>query len=116
LKSHVESSFHSLILSLPLFCICHFRRLHSFQFLCSQAHIAAAWRLETRLFAPTTVLHCRTLPTTLRVPHGNTASLVTEGYLLIRCVAMKVLFWREFTRAGMCLRNRCVAMGVHVTL
>jgi hypothetical protein len=48
-KSHLKSSCHSLILFLPLFCRCQFRRLDSIQFLCSQAHILAGWRLETRL-------------------------------------------------------------------
>jgi hypothetical protein len=45
----MKSSFHSLIPFLPLFCNCHFRRLGSIQFLCSQAHILAGLRLETRL-------------------------------------------------------------------
>jgi hypothetical protein len=48
-KSDMKSSFHSLISFLPLFCDCQFRRLNSIQFLCSQAHILAGWRLETRL-------------------------------------------------------------------
>jgi hypothetical protein len=46
---HMKPSFHSLILFLPLFCNCQFRRLDLVQFLCSQAHIPAGWRLETRL-------------------------------------------------------------------
>jgi hypothetical protein len=49
-KSHMESSCYRLIHLLPLFCSCQFRRLNSIQFLCSQAHIPARWRLETRLF------------------------------------------------------------------
>jgi hypothetical protein len=48
-KSHVKSSFHSLIPFLPLFCSCQFRRLDSIQFLCSQAHTTAGWHIETRL-------------------------------------------------------------------
>jgi hypothetical protein len=48
-KSHMKSSFHSLIPFLPLFCSCQFRKLDSIQFLCSQAHILAACHLETRL-------------------------------------------------------------------
>jgi hypothetical protein len=40
-KSHMQSSFHSLIPFLPLFCSYRFRRLDSIQFLC--------WLLETRL-------------------------------------------------------------------
>jgi hypothetical protein len=48
-KSHMKSSLHSLIPFLPLFCSCQFRTLDSIQFLCSQAHILAGWRLESRL-------------------------------------------------------------------
>jgi hypothetical protein len=48
-KSHVKSSCHILIPILPLFCGCKFRRFDSIQFLCSQAHIPAGWRLETGL-------------------------------------------------------------------
>jgi hypothetical protein len=44
-----EVLFSSLIPFLTLFCNCQFRRLDSIQFLCSQAHILAGWRLETRL-------------------------------------------------------------------
>jgi hypothetical protein len=51
LKSHMKSSSHRLIPFLSLFCNCHFRRLDSIQFLCSQAHIPAGWRLETRLYS-----------------------------------------------------------------
>jgi hypothetical protein len=42
----MKSSYHSLIPSLPLFCSCQFRRLGSIQFLYSQAHILAGWRLK----------------------------------------------------------------------
>jgi hypothetical protein len=49
LKSHMKFSFHSLMPFLPLFCNCEFRRLDSVQFLCSQAHILAGWRLGSRL-------------------------------------------------------------------
>jgi hypothetical protein len=48
-KSDMKSSFHRLIPLFPLFCNCQFRRLDSVQFLRSQAHILAGWRLETRL-------------------------------------------------------------------
>jgi hypothetical protein len=46
----MESYFHSIIPFLPLFISFQFRRLDSIQFLCSQAHIPAGWRPETRLF------------------------------------------------------------------
>jgi hypothetical protein len=45
----MKSSFHRQIPFLPLFCNCQFRRLGSVQFLYSEAHIPAGWRLETRL-------------------------------------------------------------------
>jgi hypothetical protein len=48
-KSHMKSSFHSLTPFFLSFCNCQFRRLHSIQILCCQAHILAGWRLETRL-------------------------------------------------------------------
>jgi hypothetical protein len=60
-KSHVKSSSHSLIPFLLLICNCQFRRLDSIQFLCSQAHILADWRLETRL---STLDYCYILPNT----------------------------------------------------
>jgi hypothetical protein len=58
LKSHMKSSCHSQIPFFPLFCSCQFRRLDWIQFLCSQAHILAGWRLETLFY---TALCCRTL-------------------------------------------------------
>jgi hypothetical protein len=48
-KSHMKSSFHSLSPFLSLFCNCHLRGLDSIQFFCSQAHIPASLRPETRL-------------------------------------------------------------------
>jgi hypothetical protein len=48
-KSHMKSSLYSLIIFLPLFCDCQFRRLDSIKFLCSEAHVLAGWRLETQL-------------------------------------------------------------------
>jgi hypothetical protein len=48
-KSHMKSSFQSLIPFLPIFCNCQFRKLDSIKFLCPQAHIPAGWSLETLL-------------------------------------------------------------------
>jgi hypothetical protein len=46
-KSHMKSSLlHLIPFFFALFCDCQFRRLDSIQFLCSQAHISAGWRLE----------------------------------------------------------------------
>jgi hypothetical protein len=57
-KPHIKCSFHRPISFFSLFCSCQFRRLDSVQFLCSQAHNPASWRLGTRLFASdsTTIL------------------------------------------------------------
>jgi hypothetical protein len=49
-KSHMKFSLHRLIPFSPSFCDCQFRRLDCIQFLCSQAHITAGWRLEARPF------------------------------------------------------------------
>jgi hypothetical protein len=106
-KSHMESSFHSLISFLPLFCNCHFRRLDSVQYLCSQAHISAGWRPETQFFAFR--LLC-VLPDTslwlLCMDHAeNTASVFKKACLLIRCLAIDVLslcigsHWNVFTQS-----------------
>jgi hypothetical protein len=49
-RSHMKSSLLNLILFLPIFCNWQSRRLDSIPFLCSEAHILAGRRLETRLF------------------------------------------------------------------
>jgi hypothetical protein len=51
----MKYSFHSLTPSLELFCNCQFLRLDTIQFLCSQVHILAGWRLETRLIFPNSI-------------------------------------------------------------
>jgi hypothetical protein len=48
-RSHMKTSFPSLISFLPLFCNFQFRTLDSIQFLCSKVHIPLGWRLETWL-------------------------------------------------------------------
>jgi hypothetical protein len=48
-RSHMKCPLHSLTHFLPLFCSYQFWKLDSVQFLCSQAHILAGLRLETRL-------------------------------------------------------------------
>jgi hypothetical protein len=59
-KSHIKSSLHSLIPFLP-FLLNHLRlpspELDPVLFLCSQAHILAGWRLETRLTLLSRTLH-----------------------------------------------------------
>jgi hypothetical protein len=72
--SNQESSCHSLIPFLPLFCNCQFRRLHSFQY---QAHILTDWHPETWLFT----LWCSIKSffiTTLHGPHGKCRVLLSH--------------------------------------
>jgi hypothetical protein len=90
LKSHMESSFHSLTPFLPLFCNCKFRRLDSIQILQSQAHIAADWHPETRLFTSQLLLYiAEHLFITSCTEHAeNTASIIKEACLPSRCLAM----------------------------
>jgi hypothetical protein len=82
---------------LPLFCNCQCRRLDSIQFLCSwQAGVS---KLDsTRLLLPASELF---LMTTLHDHAENTASIVKEACLLIRCIATDVLLLRAFSSAGM---------------
>jgi hypothetical protein len=108
----MKSSFHSLIPFLSLFCNCQFRRLNSIQFLYSQAHIPAGWRLETRLDS---MLLNTTLQKICTDHAENVAYIVKEACLLIRFLAMDVLL-RALAPAGMCLPSRYLAMGLYVTL
>jgi hypothetical protein len=54
--------------------------------------------------------------TTLHGPAENTASIVKEARLLIRCQGMDVLLLRALAPAGMCFPSRCLAMGIYVTI
>jgi hypothetical protein len=49
-------------------------------------------------------------------PAENTASIIKEACLLIRCLTMDALFLRALARAGMCLPRCCLAMGIYVTI
>jgi hypothetical protein len=46
----------------------------------------------------------------------NTASIVKEACLLIRCLAMDILLLRAFASARMCLPSPCLAIGRHATI
>jgi hypothetical protein len=46
----------------------------------------------------------------------NTAYIVKEACLLICYLAMDVLLLRALAPVGMCLRSRCLAMGLYVTV
>jgi hypothetical protein len=82
-KSHVKSSYHSLIYFLPLFCSCKFQRLDSIQFLCSRQ--ADVPKLDSSL-------HYCSLPKrpslsiynpSARTPRKTTPSVVKETCLLV---------------------------------
>jgi hypothetical protein len=45
----------------------------------------------------------------------NTATIIKEMCLLIRCLAIDVLLLSEFACAGVCLLSRCLAMVLQVT-
>jgi hypothetical protein len=107
----MKPSFHSLIDFLPLFCSCQFRRLDSVQFLCSQAHIPAGGRLETRLSSTKlffiTILH--------RPCKKHSLPSVAKACLQRRFIAMRVT---QFLLAyslplGMCLPSRCLAVNFY---
>jgi hypothetical protein len=108
----MKSSFHSLLPFLPLFCNCQFWRLDSVQFLCSQAHILAGWRLETRLTLLNWTLLYNHFARTTQKTHPLycwegviTAPLHSNGSnSIVVCV---------FIAAGMCLPSRCLAMHVY---
>jgi hypothetical protein len=46
----------------------------------------------------------------------NSLSTVEKACLVIRCLAMDVLILRSYASVGMCLRSRCLAMGLYVTM
>jgi hypothetical protein len=89
----MKSSLRSPILFLPLFCQLPTPETHSIQFTCSQAHVPAGWRLETRLDSAELFFI-----TTLRGPRRK------HSLSIVACV---------FIAAGICLRSRCLAMNVY---
>jgi hypothetical protein len=111
-KSHMKSSFHSLIPFLPLFCNCQFRRLGSIQF---QAHILAGWRLKTRLNStrlPKLILLFRHFAWTTR----KTQPLYCWEGVLIAPFHSNEMYsnWAcIFFALGMGLPSRCLAMNVY---
>jgi hypothetical protein len=115
----MKSSFHSLsFLLLPLF---------STQFN-SSAPKLVSWqtgvpKLSTLFYyrslpsATTTEQYCWIFPYNHfpRTPR-KTICIVNEACLLICCLATDVLFLRALARSRMCLRSRCLARGIHVTV
>jgi hypothetical protein len=102
IKLHMKSSFHSLILFLPLL---------STQFNSSSSKLiywqAGIPKVDssflTRLLQFTTVLSCRTLPYNhFARTTQKTASIIKEVCLLIHYLATDVLLLRAFACARMC--------------
>jgi hypothetical protein len=83
---------------LPLFCSSQFRRLNSVPLLLSWQ--AGVPKLNSTLSTCTAYAE-------------NTASIIKEVCLLIRCLAIGVLLLRAFACAGICLPSCCLAMGIH---
>jgi hypothetical protein len=117
----MKFSFYSLIPFLPLFCSSQFQKLYWIQFLCSQAHILAGWRLETRHFT----LCCSILfffITTLHVPHGKhrlSLSRVLSGVFTAPLHSNgrgANHIENSLSTVETCLPRRCLAMGIHVTI
>jgi hypothetical protein len=108
----MKPSFHILIPFLPLFCNCQFRRLDSIQFLCSQAHVPAGWRLE--LFFIST-LHRLSRKHSLYCWSGVfTAPLHNNGGGAdLHRKRRWTIVARVFVVAGICLPSRCLAMKVY---
>jgi hypothetical protein len=46
----------------------------------------------------------------------NTASIVDEACLPRRCLPIGVLLLRMLSPSGLCLLNRCLAMGLYVAV
>jgi hypothetical protein len=113
----MKSSLHRLIPFLPLLCNCQFRRHDSIRFLCSQVHILAGWRLETRLHSMPllssfgTLLYNDFAQNTQKTQPLYcwecvfTAPLHSNGsYSIVACV---------FVAVRICLPTRCLAMNVY---
>jgi hypothetical protein len=117
-KSHMTTSLHRLIPSLPLFCSCQFRRLDSIQFLCSQAHILAGWRLEIRLSLTRLLLLYTAENFFITTLHGQcrkhclycwrgvfTAPLPSNRHPIVASVGSRDI-----------VPNCCLVMGLYVTI
>jgi hypothetical protein len=110
-KSHMQSFWHGRIPFLSLFCNWQFRTPDSIQFLCSQAHILAGWRLETRLSSNffsielffITYFHGSRRKHSLSVV-GKAQLHINWCYSIVPCV---------FIGEGMSLPSRCLAMIVY---
>jgi hypothetical protein len=107
-KSHMRSSFHSLIPSLSLF---------STQFNSCVPKLISRQAGVPKLYSSFHSMPLNTSLWPLYTDHAeNTAFIVKEGCLPICCLAVAVLLLRVLTPAGMCLPSRYLAMGIHVTI
>jgi hypothetical protein len=111
----MKSSFHSLILFLPLFCKCNLRRLDSIQFNSSapkriywQAGVSNSTRLRLLRWS---LLYNHYARTTQKIQplyfleDVFTAPFHSNGsYSIVACV---------FVAAGMCLPGHCLAMNIY---
>jgi hypothetical protein len=88
----MKSSYLSLILFLPssqLFCQLPPPETLSVQFLCSQAHIVARWRLETQLTQM--IFFVLFIPSRHGARRKHGLSIVEKACLRSRCIAVEVI-------------------------
>jgi hypothetical protein len=105
----MKSSSHSLFPFLPLLSTQFNSKLISRQ--------AGVSKLDSSLQSTTLFYPAQHfLITTLHGPVEYTASIVKGACLLICCLVIDVILLSEFACPGMCLRSRCLAMGLHVTV
>jgi hypothetical protein len=72
---------------------------------------------NSTLHFSTSVLSCRTLHYNhfSQTLTENTVLYYQESLFTDRCLAINILLLREFACVGMCLRSRCLAMGILIT-
>jgi hypothetical protein len=104
----MRSSFDCVIPFLPLICS-------------SQSHIPAGWRLESQLYSNSTTAvlfyAAEYFPITFCTEHAeNTASIVKEVCLLIRCLAMDILFLRGNVFTKSLPKNGCIHHNIIIPL
>jgi hypothetical protein len=104
-------SFHSLISFLPLFCNCQFRRVDSFLFFCSQAHILAGWRLET----PLDYFSTEVFIITCTGQAENSLPFVGKACLQHRCIATEVnQLLLAYSRPRECVYRVFATMNIRI--
>jgi hypothetical protein len=113
ISHHTWSLFSTACLFLTFFCSCQFGKLDPI--LIPLHPSSYPGRLASRnssIHFSTTVLCCRTLLYNVFArTTQKTVSVVKEACLLIRSLLLRAL-----APAGMCLLNRCLAVGLYVTI